>query len=231
MILIVPISFIIAPFSAQTRLKYASPFWKVFASITFKLLGIKVTQIDQRPIEIQRQNNPPGLYISNHQSLMDIPLLLTKFQVPPIMKKSILYVPIFGVCAYSSGALIVNRSSKEARKKTLSKAIEVLTAGQRCLQYYPEGTRNREAKTPKSYDKIKSKLISFAYKNNINVISVSVSGTSDVFKGKKLNFGSHLGINISNYIKPSDFESEQEFIQTCWNNVENGYQDILKKMS
>ena len=55
-------------------------------------------------------------------------------------------MPIFGLCAYASGALIVDRSSRESRKKVFSLCQRRLKEEFRSLQYYPEGTRQRVEK-------------------------------------------------------------------------------------
>jgi len=138
-ILVVPISFLVAHFKNwNTRLKITSPFWEFYAKVVvyFVCFCRNYTE-DYRPEHEQRLHNPPGLYIANHQSFLDIPLVLCSFQVPPIMKKEILYIPIFGICGYSSSAMIVDRKKGESRRKVFAQAKERLTTFASNLQYYP----------------------------------------------------------------------------------------------
>jgi 1-acyl-sn-glycerol-3-phosphate acyltransferase len=214
------------------RLKYSSPSWKVLSKYLFWSLGTDIYCEDKRPQEIKDLNNPSGLYIANHQSLMDIPLLLTKFQTPPIMKKSILYVPIFGLCAYSAGSIIVDRKSFKSRKEAFFKATERLEKFQKGLQYYPEGSRNREADSPKDVSKIKSALITYAYKNDIPVYSISICQNKGFFDKKNfLNFNKKVGLFIDNATLPSSFKDEDEFIEACWKKVETNYYVLEAKLN
>lgn len=64
-----------------------------------KLISPKITaQMSSKMIFRQKR-----LYIANHQSYIDIPLIITKFQVPPIMKKEVLYIPIIGLVGWAMG--------------------------------------------------------------------------------------------------------------------------------
>lgn len=227
-----PASLFTALMGVHNRLKYSSPSWKLLSKYLFWALGTKVDLTDNRLIEVKSLNNPSGLYIANHQSLMDIPLLLTVFQTPPIMKKSILYVPIFGLCAYAAGSVIVDRKSLKSRKEAFQKATERLEKFQKGLQYYPEGSRNREADSPKDVSKIKSALISYAFKNNIPVYPISICKNKGFFDNKKLlNFNKKVGLFIDNALLPSDFKSEDEFIKDCWNKIESNYYALEAKLN
>ena len=232
MLTVFPVSFIVSPLGVDKRLKYTSPFWKYFAILLLKTLNTNVVKIDSRDKKTKNISNPPGLYISNHQSLMDIPLLLTVFQNPPIMKKSILYIPIFGICAYATGCVCVDRKSHRSRKEALDKAIFRLHNYHRGLQVYPEGTRNREADSPKDLKHIKKPLISHAYKNNIPVHSISICGNKGFFdKDRIINFNKNVGLRITDKIEPKDFSTEEEFIAKCWEEVLVGYKELEGKLN
>lgn len=227
-----PASFVIAFMGVYNRLKYSSPSWKLVSKYLFWALGTNIYCKDNRPKEIKSLNNPSGLYISNHQSLMDIPLLLTIFQTPPIMKKSILYVPIFGLCAYSAGCIIVDRKSLKSRKEAFYKATERLEKFQKGLQYYPEGSRNREADSPKDLSKIKSALISYAFKNQIPVYSISICKNKGFFDSKNfLNFNKKVGVHIEDALLATDFAKEEEFIKACWSRVQSNYFALEAKLN
>ena len=232
MLTVFPVSLIVSPLRVDKRLKYTSLFWKYFAIVLLKTLNANVLKIDLRDEGTKKINNPPGLYISNHQSLMDIPLLLSVFQNPPIMKKSILYIPFFGICAYATGCVCVDRKSHRSRKEALDKAIFRLHNYHRGLQVYPEGTRNREADSPKDLKRIKKPLVTHAYKNNIPVYSVSICGNKGFFdKDKIINFNKNVGLRITDKIEPKDYKSEEEFIAKCWGEVQGGYKELEGKLN
>lgn len=230
--LILPISFIVTPFNWGIRLQVTSPFWKLLAKVTIKLSCLcREILIERRPINVTKLNNPPGLYVANHQSFMDIPLMLTSIQVPPIMKKELLYIPIFGVCAYSSGAMIVNRKKGQSRRKVFKQAQYRLNSFHKNLQYYPEGTRQKNNKPPKSYSEIKKPLMVFAYKNNIPVYPVSIYGTAGVLNSNGfINYGKKIGKIMHTPLYPRDYDNEEIFCQSVWSKVRDGYFELEEKI-
>lgn len=231
-VLILPIS-LIALFIPQHewRLKVTGPFWILFFKFIIKAVTFtKLHSEDKRPKE-DRKFSPNGLYICNHQSFMDIPVTLSHFAIPPIMKKEILYIPIFGIAAYSSGALIVNRSNQRSRIKTYEKATGRLLGPNGRLQYYPEGTRTRKGVGPKDVNQIKSKIIRFAYTHNIPVYPMSVAGTDKILNSKgMISFGKKAGIILHVPKRPQDFETEDDFVKACWEQVKLGYQELTEKL-
>lgn len=231
-VLILPIS-LIALFipKHELRLKMTAPFWILFFKFIIKAVTFtKLYSEDKRPKEDQKFC-PTGLYICNHQSFMDIPVTLSHFAIPPIMKKEVLYIPVFGIAAYSSGALIVDRSSHKSRIRTYEKATARLLEKDGRLQYYPEGTRTRGGVGPKEVTHIKSKIIKFAYTNNIPVYPMSVSGTDKILNSRGLiSFRKKAGIILHPPRKPSEFETCDDFINTCWKDVKDGYTELAEKL-
>ena len=232
--LIVPVSIVVLPLSQPRRLRITSPFWQLFGAITLYVACLaRLKVIDERPTEIQKMPIPPGLYIANHQSFMDIPVLMTRFTIAPIMKKEVLYIPIFGLCGYSSGALIVDRSKKDSRKKVLEAARYRLTHHHKSLQYYPEGTRQRESTDPKPYEKIKRPLMKYAYQLNIPIYPVSIYGTRAILNPSNgsVNYGKKVGVKLHDGVRPADFENEEDFMRHCWNKVTQGHNDLKSELN
>ncbi len=232
-IIVIPISLVIWPFQWQTRLKYTAPFWKLFGRCSIKLVcACKTTVIDRRNSAVRDLNIPPGLYVANHQSFVDVPFLLSSFQVPPIMKKEILYAPIFGVCAYSAGAMIVDRKKNKSRRQTFALAKERLTTYYSNLQYYPEGTRQKRDLPPRPIEKIKKPLMVFCYKNNIPVYPVSIYGTRKVLNAiAMINYRTPIGKIMHDAVVPSEFKNENDFCQAIWDKVCSGYLELEKQLS
>lgn len=168
-----------------------------------------------------------GLYIANHQSIMDIPLVMNIYQVPPIMKKEILYIPIFGWLAWASGAFPVSRGSLKSRKKTLIQARKRLLEDKIGVQVYPEGTRSKTG-SPKSHEELKKSLLVFAYNQKIPVIPTSLYGT----RGTINQFGlikpnREFGIIVHQEMHPEQFHNQDDFIKAAWGKVIAGH-DHLK---
>lgn len=231
--LLVPISLIALPFRQDQRLRITQYPWGLFGKIIIYMATLtKLHKEDRRDEDSRKRSIPKGLYMANHQSMMDIPLLLTCFRVPPIMKKEVLNIPLFGIIGASSGAVPVDRSSIDSRKKVFEIARDRLRNGSKCLQYYPEGTRNKESDRPKPYEKIKIALLKVAYAEKIPVYPVSIYGTKNILSGSYfISFRQKVGLILHEAVMPEQFTSEQDFCKFCWSKVENGYDELDEKLS
>lgn len=228
---LLPACLIALPFGLERRLKIVSPVWD-FCSIMLLRYGCHAhldIQEDYRSQEL-RGTPPKGLYVCNHQSYADIPLLMTMYQAPPIMKKEVLYIPFVGWLAWISGALPVSRSKVSSRKKVFEQAKRRIVSAKIGLQVYPEGTRSKEAH-PKSYDQIKRTLLVFAFNEKIPVIATSIYGTRGVLSPIGLiKTQRHLGIIVHKELRPEDFTNSDEFCRAVWGNVVSGYEQIRSRL-
>ena len=173
---------------------------------------------------------PFGLYVANHQSYIDIPLILTKLQAPPIMKKEVLYIPIFGWLSWISGAMPVSRSKVKSRQKVFDQTKARILEEKIGIQVYPEGTRSKTS-LPKNYKEVKRTLFMFAYNEKIPVIPMSMYGTRGVLSPKGfIRPNRHIGIIVHKEIDPKLFASSEEFCRTCWETVIHGHDEMKTKL-
>ena len=116
---------------------------RFFSRIAFKLLGMQV--------EIQGIENIPSdepvIFISNHQSMMDIKLSLAFIPVnfSFISKDTVFHIPILGAYMTASGHIPIQRTEDRKAYATLLTAINKLTA-KKSLVVFPEGTRSEDGK-------------------------------------------------------------------------------------
>ncbi len=227
---VTPPTLLVIPFPVKIRLKVVGPFWRAFALYT-----LKYACWAQLYTEDRRQGNfktypPSGLYIANHQSFIDIPLALTQFQVPPIMKKEVLYLPLLGVLGWAAGSLVVSRGKRNSRKKVFIQAKKRLVEDQFAVQYYPEGTRSRSG-TPKDYTELKVTLLQLAYEEKVPVIPVSMYGTSKILSDiGMISPGQKLGIITHEAIDPKDYADIKTFTRAAWEQVLKGHQELRAKL-
>ena len=89
----------------------------------------------------------PAVFIFNHQSGLDAPLMLkmVRRDATGVAKKEILRNPIFGPLFAASGVVFVDRADTAKAIEALEPAVEALRQGQSLL-IAPEGTRQ---KTPR----------------------------------------------------------------------------------
>ncbi len=216
----------------KRRLLVVCPVWKVVCEIVLKWACAAKIDIseDHRSEELKKEKVPTSVYIANHQSYMDIPLLVTKFQLPPIMKKEVLYIPIIGIVGYASGSLIVSRGKNSSRRKVLIQTKNRLLKEKIGIQYYPEGTRSKLSH-PKPESEIKKTLIYMAYDNNLPVVPVSMYGTRGILsRGGMIRTNRHLGVIVYKEFLPADYPDRETFAKACWHQVMVGHEHMRVRL-
>lgn len=219
------------PLRLQERIKRTSYLWKWISDVLLRHacdVHIDVAE-DHRSPEF-RTKPPYGLYVANHQSYVDIPLIFTMYQVPPIMKKEVLYIPLVGLMGIAAGAMPVSRSSQGSRKRVFIQTKERILEDRIGVQVYPEGTRSKVAR-PKSFEEVKKTLLIFAWNEKIPVIPNSIYGTRGVLTDKGLvRPGRHVGIIVHKEILPENYATAEEFAFACWSKVLEGYDQMEAKL-
>lgn len=215
---------ILIPFRYRLRL-VVTPFWSGFSFVTLRLCFFSsIKLVDERSQEMIDSTPLIGaLYIANHTSFLDIPLILSRIQIPPLMKKEVMKMPFIGIYGIASGAIPVDRKNSKSRKKVLHLMCERMTSNI-CTQYYPEGTRSKTG-SPKEFEEIKTSLMRFAFENNVPIVPVTMYNTEKLLNRKmKMTTGIPLGLRLGHEIYPKDFENVDDFCRACWFEVKDYYQ-------
>ena len=89
----------------------------------------------------------PYIYMPNHQSNFDIPVLLGHLTVQFrwLAKMELFKIPIFGRAMRKAGYISIDRQNRESAIKSLEMAAEKISNGVSVL-IFPEGTRSRDGK-------------------------------------------------------------------------------------
>ena len=153
---------------AQKIVKYA------FKLVLF-LTGTKT-------IVIGTENVPTDtavLYVSNHRSLMDIPLAYSTLPTVTgfIAKIEVKKVPFLSWWMELVNCLFLDRDDMRAGMKTILSGIENIKNGY-SMFVAPEGTRNHEEELLP----FKEGSLKMAEKTNCPIIPVAISGTDDIFE-------------------------------------------------
>lgn len=87
----------------------------------------------------------PAIYMSNHASMIDIPLLMAglPLHLRFMYKKQLDRVPLIGFVMRRTGMISVNRENRQEAARSLHKAGEHIKEGLDLL-IFPEGTRSRD---------------------------------------------------------------------------------------
>lgn len=224
---LVPLCIFTGPLKIRRKLKIITPVWALLSRILLRYAcHSKITICKDDRSAAFKEVPCYGLYIANHQSFLDIPLILSVYQAPPIMKKEVLHIPLFGWMAWISGAIPVSRQNSRSRKIVFEKAKKRILKDRVGIQVYPEGTRSKDA-LPLPYEKIKKTLLYFAYNEKIPVIPTSIYGTSRILTSSgSINPGCQIGIIVHKEIDPNTFNSAEDFARECWNKVIEGHRQM-----
>lgn len=87
-----------------------------------------------------------GLIVCNHRSYFDPIVVLSQLLALPVGKSELANWPIIGIGARVSGAIFVERKTKEGRQKAREEILETLKKGYFVINY-PEGTTHTNAQT------------------------------------------------------------------------------------
>ena len=166
--------------------------------------------------------NKTYIIVSNHLSYLDIPTL---FRVLPlnlhfIGKHQLKKAPFIGWYMQATGMIFINRENKRSAVKSLDEAALLIKYGKTVL-IFPEGTVSED----KVIRKFKKGAFTLAIKSGIEILPLSLKGTSDIWPidtNTKFNRGT-VKINIGKPIPVNDFElndltkKAQEVIESLQN--------------
>lgn len=153
---------------------------KLWARTLLRISGVTV-EVDLGGMD------PKGHYvfIANHQSLVDIPILFNTLwdnNIRFVAKHTLFEIPIYGKALGDAGHINVDRSNRRAAMKTLNEGVELIKRGVSPV-IFPEGTRNTELDTLMDF---KTGGMIMALKSGVPVVPIVMANTGIVLPpGKK----------------------------------------------
>ncbi|OIN96837.1 MAG: hypothetical protein AUJ48_00880 [Deltaproteobacteria bacterium CG1_02_45_11] len=105
---------------------------------------IKVTVTGLSNIDPRRSY----IFMSNHQSNFDIPVLLAYFNVQFrwLAKAELFKIPLFGLAMQRAGHISIDRFTRDSAIESLEKAAATIIKDKGSVFIFPEGTRSRDGK-------------------------------------------------------------------------------------
>ncbi len=136
------------------------------------------------------------IFVSNHQSLLDIPLLIGFLPRQPafIAKKELKKVPILSTWMQITNCLFLDRKSPRHAVQIFNEAVKKYHNGQSLL-IFPEGTRGTEDQMRK----FKKGSMKLAFKAEAIVVPVTIDGTRRMFE---INGHKVKGVDIHLHLHP-----------------------------
>jgi len=142
-----------------------------FGRRVVEVLGIELTARGA-------ENVPPGrayIYMSNHQSHLDIPMLYATLPSPTIRmlgKKELFQIPLWGTGLRAAEFIEVDRSNHVRAMHSIERAAELVRDGV-SIYLAPEGTRSRDGKI----GKLKKGGFHLAKETATPIVPVAIRGT------------------------------------------------------
>lgn len=182
-------------------------FWaSLWCKGLLKILRIQIEVIKEKDL-------PQGNYVfmSNHQSQLDIPVLekvLESYNIRFLAKKSLFKIPFFGWGIKALGYVPVEREDPKEGLKSVLMCIEKLKQGI-SLIIFPEGTRSKNGTL------LPFKLGGFVIpiKSRKNVVPVAIWGTKNILPKGSLwlkTYNKKIKVYIGEPIQTDAFSSKDK---------------------
>lgn len=119
------------------------------------------------------------LYVSNHQSFMDIPAIMAVLERPSgfIAKDDLGRIPFFKEWVVELKAVLIARGDARKALEAIIQSARLLQEGH-CLVLYPEGTRSKDGRLLE----FKAGSLKAAQKGNAMIVPVAIDGAMNVMK-------------------------------------------------
>jgi 1-acyl-sn-glycerol-3-phosphate acyltransferase len=148
------------------------------------------------------------VYMSNHQSHLDIPILyatLPSKTIRMLGKKELFDIPLWGRGLKAAEFIPVDRSNHARAVQSIEEAERLLRQGV-CIYLAPEGTRSVTGKI----GKLKKGGFHMAKGTNTPIVPVAVSGTIDILPrgGRVMQTGKRVEVTIGDPISVEGRELE-----------------------
>lgn len=143
---------------------------RIWAASILRVSGIRVKLKGLRNIDPSKSY----IYMANHQSNFDIPVLLAHLPVQFrwLAKAELFKIPLFGLAMKRVGYISIDRGDFRSAVKSLKKAAETIRKGTSVV-IFPEGTRSLDGKI---HDFKKGGFI-MAIDSQVPIVPVVIFGT------------------------------------------------------
>ena len=176
---------------------------------TTNWFGKKMVRVAGSTVEVKGLENVPQdqpvLVVSNHQSNMDIPVLLGYLNKPIgfVSKAEIKKFPLVSKWMELMNCVFMDRSNRRQSLQAIKDGIEILKQGH-SIVIFPEGTRSKGGEM----EEFKAGSFHLAVKAGVAILPVTLDGTYKMFEANGHQMKpAHATITISKPITPEQYES------------------------
>ncbi len=174
---------------------------RAWAWLILKTTGVTV---DVRGLE-QLQQDTPYLFLANHQSIYDIPVLFwhLPYQIRILAKASLGRFPFLGWHLRRSGHVLVDRSNPG---NSTMLQIKELMRERVSLIVFPEGTRSGDGRVAR----FRAGIVLLAIEAGLPIVPVAVEGTRHVMlKGRLMTCPGHVQVRVHAPVRTEGWQPSQ----------------------
>lgn len=138
-------------------------------------------------VQVEGRENlpPPGetvLFVSNHQSYVDIPVFLYDLGGPHALmaKRELGKIPFLGGWIRALGSVLVERDDIRAAAAAIKESENVLKSGN-SLIICPEGTRSKSD----DIAEFKGGSVRIAFRAGVPIVPIAIDGTYKILEGNR----------------------------------------------
>lgn len=183
-----------------------------FCHVPFTLQGW-----DRMPEDI-RQGHQPVIFMSNHESQMDPPILVAALPLPAvyIAKQELKYVPFIGWAAWVAGVIFIDRGDRERAIRSIHAAAMEIRGGKNVV-IFPEGTRSRTGQMLP----FKKGGFALAQEAGVPIIPMATVGGFQVLPAGSLRFRpGRYTVLMGEPVDPSDYPSRESLMKEVRGRIE-----------
>lgn len=182
--------------------KFMFKIGKRWARNTLKITGTTV--------EIHGEENVvdgPCLFVSNHQSYMDIPIIVSiaKSHLGFVAKKELAEVPLFGIWIKRTRSLFLNRENTREAIKVILEGVNYLKEGH-SLCIFPEGTRSKS----NNVGSFKKGSLKLALKSGVPIVPVTIDGAYKILEENNRLRKAHVIVTVDKPIYTEGMTKEEQ---------------------
>jgi len=167
--------------------------------------GRLVVQSTGSKLQISGMENIPDCrtlcIIANHQSFLDIPVLLGWLRIPLgfIAKMELLKVPVISHWMKELNCVFINRKNARSAMTSFNESAETIKSGNPIV-IFPEGTRSKSPKMGQFH----TGSLKLAYIAKASILPVSINGTYRIWEENYRIRKSIVKLTIHPVISPED---------------------------
>ncbi|MFT2111197.1 1-acylglycerol-3-phosphate O-acyltransferase [Marinomonas sp. 2405UD68-3] len=208
---------------------FSSSFNKVYYithAFTFasRVLGIQV----QPTVSDNAGSVGQAVYVANHQNNMDLFIFPSVFpkKTVTVGKKSIIWIPLFGLLYWASGNILINRNNRQKAIATIDQIVDQMNSSHLSIWMFPEGTRSRG----RGLLPFKAGAFHAAVQAGLPVVPVVCSNTHNQIKLSRWNNGT-VKVEMLPPISTKNMSLEEVtmLMEQCHQQMENKLAELSGK--